>query len=285
MRRISKRAALAVTLATAVTGATALAVHGPAAYAASTATIDGGSVLQQIDGFGFSSAFARAQTIEGLSAANQKQVLDLLFSPTTGAGLNILRLGVSSTGSSIEPNNSGGPTAPPQYVWNGDDDGQVWLAKQAQSYGVSRFYANPWSAPGYMKDNGSEANGGTLCGLSGTSCASGDWRAAYANYLIQYTKFYQRAELHRHLLLDAVHPGAGGRVRQDPRTARERRRAEDDLLRRGRLEQPARLHPGDHGRPPREPVRHHAHRPLLRQQPDLAAAGRQQARLDVGVGA
>lgn len=75
-------------------------------------------------------------------------------------------------------------------MWNGDDDGQVWLAKKAQSYGVSRFYADPWSAPGYMKTNGSESNGGTLCGLSGASCSSGDWREAFANYLIQYTRFY-----------------------------------------------------------------------------------------------
>ncbi|HZP51281.1 cellulose binding domain-containing protein [Actinocrinis sp.] len=190
MRRIPGRATLAVATVTCVIGATALATRAPAAYAASTATINGASVLQQIDGFGFSSAFARAETIQALSAANQKQALDLLFSPTTGAGLDILRLGISSTSSSIEPNNPGGPSAPPQYVWNGNDDGQVWLAKQAQSYGVSRFYANPWSAPGYMKDSGSEANGGTLCGLSGTSCASGDWRTAYADYLIQYTKFY-----------------------------------------------------------------------------------------------
>ncbi|HKT02136.1 MAG TPA: glycoside hydrolase family 30 beta sandwich domain-containing protein [Rugosimonospora sp.] len=193
MRGLSGRGALAAAVATAITGVTTVVMLGSAAYAASAATINGASVLQQIDGFGFSSAFARANTIRSLSAANQRQVLDLLFSPTTGAGLDILRLGVSSTGSSIEPNNPGGPTATPKYVWNGDDDGQVWLAKQAQSYGVSRFYANPWSAPGYMKDTGNEANGGTLCGLSGTSCASGDWRRAYANYLVQYTRFYAQA--------------------------------------------------------------------------------------------
>jgi glucuronoarabinoxylan endo-1,4-beta-xylanase len=190
MHGLPGRAALAAAVAAAAAGMAAVVVLEPAAYAASAATINGGSVLQQIDGFGFSSAFARGNVIRGLSAANQKQVLDLLFSPTTGAGLDILRLGVSSTSSSIEPTNPGGPNATPNYVWNGDDDGQVWLAKQAQSYGVTRFYANPWSAPGYMKDNGNEANGGTLCGLSGTSCGSGDWRRAYANYLIQYTRFY-----------------------------------------------------------------------------------------------
>jgi glucosylceramidase len=182
---------LALTVAAAVLGVSSLIVlDRSTAYAASAATINGSSVSQPIDGFGFSEAFGRTGAIRAMSASNQQQVLDLLFSPTTGAGLNILRLGISSTSSSIQPTSPGGPNATPRYVWDGNDDGQVWLAKQAQSHGVSRFYANAWSAPGYMKTNGDEANGGSLCGLSGATCASGDWRRAYANYLIQYTRFY-----------------------------------------------------------------------------------------------
>lgn len=183
-------AAATAVVAVAAMGAVVLVAGQRAAFAASAATINGSSVLQPIDGFGFSEAFGRTNAIRAMSAQNQQQVLDLLFSPTSGAGMNILRLGISSTSSSIQPTNPGGPNATPRYVWDGDDDGQVWLSKQAQLYGVSRFYANAWSAPGYMKTNGDEANGGSLCGLSGASCASGDWRRAYANYLIQYTKFY-----------------------------------------------------------------------------------------------
>lgn len=186
---IRSGAGLAVVMATSV--AIGLAGVGvPSAWAASTATINGSTSYQPIDGFGFSEAFGRTSLIRSMSTQNQQQVLDLLFSPTNGAGLSILRNGISSTNSSIQPTNPGGPSATPTYVWDGNDDGQVWLSKQAQTYGVSRFYANAWSAPGYMKTNGSEANGGTLCGLSGTSCSSGDWRTAYANYLIQYTKYY-----------------------------------------------------------------------------------------------
>lgn len=44
-----------------------------------------------------------------------------------------------------------------------------------------------------MKTNNNENNGGSLCGEPGASCASGDWRQAYANYLVQYVKFYQAA--------------------------------------------------------------------------------------------
>jgi O-glycosyl hydrolase len=44
-----------------------------------------------------------------------------------------------------------------------------------------------------MKTNGRDTNGGTLCGMPGASCASGDWRQAYANYLVQYIRFYQQS--------------------------------------------------------------------------------------------
>lgn len=67
----------------------------------------------------------------------------------------------------------------------------MWLARQAQAYGVRDFYADAWSAPGYMKTNGTDADGGAICGLPGATCASGDWRQAYANYLVQYVKFYR----------------------------------------------------------------------------------------------
>ncbi|MBT2225036.1 glycoside hydrolase [Nonomuraea sp. NEAU-A123] len=165
----------------------------PTAYAASAATINGSSVQQPIDGFGISEFFGRSAIMrgsQGLSAQRQREILDLLFDRTSGAGLSMLRLGISSTSSSIQPADPGGPDATPRYVWNGDDDGQVWLAKEAKAYGVNRFYADAWSAPGYMKTNGDEANGGSLCGLSGASCAGGDWRRAYAGYLVQYARFY-----------------------------------------------------------------------------------------------
>jgi hypothetical protein len=32
-----------------------------------------------------------------------------------------------------------------------------------------------------------------LCGVPGASCKSGDWRQAYAGYLVQYAKDYAAA--------------------------------------------------------------------------------------------
>lgn len=166
--------------------------------AGTAVTIDVSKTYQTMDGFGFSEAFQRANVIVNLPAKQQKEVLDLLFDPQTGAGMTILRIGIGSSPdsssdhmNSIAPKSPGSPNATPNYVWDGKDSGQLFVAKQAYSYGVRTFYADAWSAPGYMKTNNNENNGGYLCGLSGRGCSSGDWKQAFANYLVQYVKFYQ----------------------------------------------------------------------------------------------
>ena len=155
-------------------------------------TVDTGTLLQQIDGFGVSQAFGRAKEFQNAASAPQKQGLDYLFSTTTGAGLTIIRnrIGSGGSGDSIEPTSPGSPSSTPTYSWDNDDSGQVWFSKQAMSYGVKTIYADAWSAPGFMKTNNDQSNGGYLCGTTGHTCSSGDWRQAYANLLAQYVKFY-----------------------------------------------------------------------------------------------
>jgi hypothetical protein len=41
-----------------------------------------------------------------------------------------------------------------------------------------------------MKTNGRDTNGGGLCGVPGSTCSSGDWRQAYANYFVKYIQLY-----------------------------------------------------------------------------------------------
>ena len=149
-------------------------------------------------GFGMSEAFGQASTVMNSSPSVQNQVLNLLFSPTSGAGLTIIRNRIGASGSStIEPNSPGSPSATPSYVSlasAGQDSGQLWLAQQAKSlYGVTNVFADAWSAPPFMKTNNSVTGGGQVCGVTGASCSSGDWRQAYANYLVQYAKDYAAA--------------------------------------------------------------------------------------------
>lgn len=207
-RRWALRSALILVVA-------AVAVHQrlDGVGAASAVAVDGAVLHQRIDGFGGSDAFHVGGYINGygstLTAAQTDQILDLLFSTTSGAGLSIVRhqigsstamlTGVPPTGDgdnmpSHEPFDPGGPNAAPQYVWNNDDPdrGQVWLSQRAQAYGVETFIADAWSAPHYMKTNNALVNGGYLCGAIGQACASGDWRQHYANYLVQFVRFYDQ---------------------------------------------------------------------------------------------
>jgi glucosylceramidase len=170
--------------------ATSTVIAAPAgAVGTSVITVSDRVQHQEIDGFGVATAFRRMELLRDLTPEQQSEIFGLLFDRTSGAGFSILRLGIGSSplGSpydkmiSIQPNDPGGPDAPPQYIWDGDDNGQVLAAKVAQSYGVRRFYADAWSAPSYMKTNADENNGGMV---------KPEWEAAYARYLAQYTKFY-----------------------------------------------------------------------------------------------
>jgi O-glycosyl hydrolase len=150
----------------------ALAAPSLEARQAQKVTVDVTKKYQTMDGFGFSAAFQRANLIVNLKEPKQTELLNLLFNTTSGAGFSILRNGVGSSKDSskdymntILPNCPSAPDGTPEYKWDGKDSGQLWLSQQAVKYGVKTFYANAWSAPGCMKTNGNDANGGKLCGV------------------------------------------------------------------------------------------------------------------------
>ncbi len=199
-RRISRLKGVSLIATLSVIGACALAVVVPSgsAYAADSATINGATTYQTMAGFGASEAFGQASAVMNASSSVQQQALADLYSPTTGAGLTILRNEIGADqGNTIEPSNPGGPNATPSYLpmsQTNQDQGQLWFAQQIKArYGVTNVYADAWSAPGYMKTNGSASGGGQVCGSAGASCSSGDWRQAYSNYLVQYAKDYAAA--------------------------------------------------------------------------------------------
>jgi O-glycosyl hydrolase len=139
-----------LTAAAAISGANA-APNTVAPRQANTITVDLTKTYQRMDGFGFSLAFQRANLITNMSnKTKQRELLDLLFNRTTGAGFSILRNGIGSTPNSnsdfmntIAPTNPGGPNAEPKYQWDGKDSGQLWVSQQAVSlYGVKSIYAS-----------------------------------------------------------------------------------------------------------------------------------------------
>jgi O-glycosyl hydrolase len=171
--RIARVPLMASATLLAVSALTVLAPAGPAA-AADTATINGATTFQTMAGFGASEGFGQASTIMNAASATQTQALNYLFSPTSGAGLTILRNEISADpGGTIEPTAPSSPTATPAYVpmsSTGNDMGQLSMAQQIKaSYGVSNVFADAWSAPPFMKVNNSVDNGGALCGVPGAT--------------------------------------------------------------------------------------------------------------------
>jgi hypothetical protein len=88
-------------------------------------------IYQTITGFRFSEAFGHTQQIYNLPTAVRQQVLDTLFSTSSGAGLTILRK--ITTPGLIEPSSPGSPSATPTYAWDRSEGEQVWLSQQAAS--------------------------------------------------------------------------------------------------------------------------------------------------------
>jgi glucuronoarabinoxylan endo-1,4-beta-xylanase len=184
----------------------------PMLFAQLTGTVDFTSTKQQIDGFGVAATFGRSWFIQSATGNVPSQVMDQLFNPVTGSGISIVRLGVDDvlgSGASSGGNNAnsgilissdpGSCTATPTYTWDHSAGGEVWLSQQAVKYGVKRFYADSWGAPGYMKTNNRVDAGGVVCDgtpstVTGTNHCTvagyNDCRAAYSNYMLQYLKFY-----------------------------------------------------------------------------------------------
>jgi O-glycosyl hydrolase len=194
----SKRVLACALLAAALLAGCGVSGGAVVSVGGANVTVSPGTQYQRIAGFGVSEGFGQAKVVMSASPSVQRQVLSLLYSPTRGAGLTILRNEISAdAGFTIEPKPPSSPGAKPSYLTLAQidqDQGQLWFAQQIKArYGVSDVFADAWSAPAFMKTNDSAISGGTLCGVPGASCASGDWRQAYANYLVQYAKDYAAA--------------------------------------------------------------------------------------------
>lgn len=155
---------------------------------------------QEMIGGGCSGAFGIACQqfgSAGLSPANQQRVTQALFDENIG-GLSIVRHGIGSSFNdsfgmgSILPTCPPTPAGPFNYTWDGSNTCQLELTQTALKYNPDIFvYADAWSAPGCMKTGDTDDNDGLMCGVRGSNCAY-DWRQAYANYLVQYFKYYKQ---------------------------------------------------------------------------------------------
>ena len=115
-----------------------------------------------MDGFGASAAFHMAQNLRNFPESSRKDILDLLFSTTKGAGLSMVRNIVGDGGSWGTPLNGPTPSIEPAegtWNWTGDEE-QIWFMKEAAARGCTRSMSTVWSPPAWMKTNHNVIKGG-----------------------------------------------------------------------------------------------------------------------------
>ncbi|GAA1407860.1 RICIN domain-containing protein [Catellatospora coxensis] len=161
---------------------------GPAGGSANhTITVNEGTTYQQFEGGGASITDTTAYLLRGgpISAATRDQVMSKLFSPTDGIGLSFVRNPIGASDLSRPGNVSLDDTCCNlnDFGSNGYDTNVRLLTQQAKNLNPAlRIKGVPWSAPGWMKDNGRMDQMGWL---------KAEYYPMYAQYLVKYIQSYQ----------------------------------------------------------------------------------------------
>jgi glucuronoarabinoxylan endo-1,4-beta-xylanase len=113
--------------------------------------IDGNDTRQSIDGFGVSFA-KQAHLLLLCAEPGRTQILDLLFSRTSGAGFSIVRNQINSKSAELDPDY--GTIEPQNNTFDFDHDkAQIWLMREAKHRGVITLISSAFSPPAWMKIN------------------------------------------------------------------------------------------------------------------------------------
>lgn len=154
-------------------------------------TIDPAQTYQQIDGFGAAVTGSSAYLIKNLSTTKRNALVQELFDPNAGIGISYVRLTIGASDFSLE-----------DYTYNDMPAGQTdfnlqnfSLSKDADVINVMKqivsvnpdihVMGSPWSAPAWMKTNGS------LKYVNGqTNKLKTDCYGVYADYFVKYIQGY-----------------------------------------------------------------------------------------------
>jgi glucosylceramidase len=154
-----------------------------------TITVNENTRYQQFQGGGASITDTTAYLLRGgpISAATRDAVMRRLFHPTDGIGLSFVRNPIGASDLSRPGNVSLDDTCCDlnDFGSNGYDTDVRLLTQQAKQLNPAlRVKGVPWSAPGWMKDNGRMDRMGWL-----------KWEhyPTYAQYLVKYIQSYQAA--------------------------------------------------------------------------------------------
>ena len=167
----------------------------PVAFAASspgasnTITVNENVRYQAFEGGGASITDTTAYLLRGgpISAATRDEVMRRLFHPTDGIGLSFVRNPIGASDLSRPGMVSLDDTCCNlnDFYTNGYDTNVRLLTAQARTLNPAlRVKGVPWSAPGWMKDNGRMDQMGWL---------RAEFYPMYAQYFVKYVQTYQAA--------------------------------------------------------------------------------------------
>ncbi|GIH25945.1 glucosylceramidase [Acrocarpospora phusangensis] len=152
-----------------------------------TITVNEGTTYQQFEGAGASITDTTAYLLRGgpVSAATRDAAMRKLFHPVDGIGLGFVRNPIGASDLSRPGHVSLDDTCCNlnDFGANGYDTNVRLLTQQAKSLNPAlRVKGVPWSAPGWMKDNGRMDQMGWL---------RSEYYPMYAQYFVKYIQSYQ----------------------------------------------------------------------------------------------
>ncbi|RKR09181.1 glucosylceramidase [Flavobacterium sp. 90] len=147
----------------------------------STVTVNAGTTYQTMDGFGYTLTEGSCEVISGMAATQQNQLLNDLYNPTTGLNANVVRISIGASdlsSSSYSYNETSGDVNMNNFSLNGPDlTYLIPIIKKIKLINPNiKILATPWSAPRWMKSNGSWVGGNLQT----------QYYAAYAKYFVKY---------------------------------------------------------------------------------------------------
>ena len=165
-----------------------------------TITVDSTQTFQSVDGFGYTLTSGSATLINALPAATRTALLRELFSnDANGIAVSYLRIAIGASDLSASvysyddmPTGQTDPSLT-NFSLAPDMAALIPLLKDILVINPAiKILATPWSAPAWMKDNGSMANGSLQT----------QYYTAYANYFVKYIRQMQI----QGITIDAVTP-------------------------------------------------------------------------------
>jgi glucosylceramidase len=162
-----------------------------------TIHVDTTQTYQTIDGFGFALTDGSASVINGLNESQKTSLLNELFrTDSTNIGISYLRITLGASDLSAAPfsyDDTAGDTNLANFSLGPDNTDLIPVLKRIFAINPAiKILACPWSAPAWMKDNGS---------FSGGSLKPENFDL-YAKYFVKYINSMKAAGIN----IDAVTP-------------------------------------------------------------------------------